>query len=217
MDRYDTVYRGGTGEYTEKKSRFIAEVYSVSCEEEAFAYLEDVKKRYWDARHHCWAYVIGRNPATERMSDDGEPAGTAGKPILEVIRGRKVTDIFVVVTRYFGGTLLGTGGLVRAYTSAAAAALSDTVIITRISAFKLDIHTDYTGLGKIQYLIGRRGLDILDTAYTDKVVISIVIPEEEEVSFTKEVLEGTNGQAVLEKKGKCWFARTENGVEIWEV
>ena len=217
MDRYDTVYRGGTGEYTEKKSRFIEEVYSVSCEEEAFAYLEEVKKRYWDARHHCWAYVIGRNPGSERMSDDGEPAGTAGKPILEVIRGRKVTDIFVVVTRYFGGTLLGTGGLVRAYTSAAAAALSDTVIITRISAFKLDIHTDYTGLGKIQYLIGRRGLDILDTAYTDKVVISIVIPEEEEGSFTKEVLEGTNGQAVLEKKGKCWFARTENGVEIWEV
>ncbi len=216
MDRYDTVYRGGTGEYTEKKSRFIAEVYSAASEKEAFYHLESVKKRYWDARHHCWAYVIGHSPVSERMSDDGEPAGTAGKPILEVIRGRGITDIFVVVTRYFGGTLLGTGGLVRAYTSASAAALSDTVIITRISGLKLDIHTDYAGLGRIQYLIGRRGMDILDTVYTDKAVISVVIPEEEEGAFTKEVLEGTNGQAVLEKQGKCWFARTENGVEIRE-
>ena len=193
MDRYDTVYRGGTGEYIEKKSRFIAEVYPVVSEDEAFAHLEEVKKRYWDARHHCWAYVIGRNPASERMSDDGEPAGTAGKPILEVIRGRNVTDVFVVVTRYFGGTLLGTGGLVRAYTAATAAALSDTVIIAR------------------------RDLYILDTDYTDKVVISLLVPEEEEGAFTKEVLEGTNGQAVMEKKGKCWFARTENGVEVWEL
>ena len=216
MDRYDTVYRGGTGEYTEKKSRFIAEVYPVVSEEEAFAHLEEVKKRYWDARHHCWAYVIGRNPASERMSDDGEPAGTAGKPILEVIRGRNVTDVFVVVTRYFGGTLLGTGGLVRAYTAASAAALSDTVIITRIFGFKLAIHTDYTGLGKMQYLIARRDLYILDTVYTDRVDIFLLVPEEEESAFTKDVLEGTNGQAAIDKAGTCWFARTGNGVEVWE-
>lgn len=217
MDRYDTAYRGGRGEYTEKKSRFIAEVFPVVSEEEAFSHLEKIKKRYWDARHHCWAYVIGRNPAAERMSDDGEPAGTAGKPILEVIRGRGVTDVFVVVTRYFGGTLLGTGGLVRAYTAAAAAALSDTVIITRIFGSKLDIYTDYTGLGKIQYLIARRGLQVLDTVYTDKVAISLLVPEEEEGAFEKEVLEGTNGQAVMEKKCDCWFAQTESGVEVWEV
>ena len=113
MNCYYTVSAGGQGEITEKKSRFIAEVYPAADEEEAFARLEEVKKRYWDARHHCWAYVIGRNPASERMSDDGEPAGTAGKPILEVIRGQGLTDVFIVVTRYFGGTLLGTGGLVR--------------------------------------------------------------------------------------------------------
>lgn len=217
MDRYDTVYRGGKGEYTEKKSRFIAEVYPVISEEEAFIYLEEVKKRYWDARHHCWAYVIGRNPASERMSDDGEPSGTAGKPILEVIRGRNVTNVFVVVTRYFGGTLLGTGGLVRAYTAASAAALSDTVIITRIFGYKLAIHTDYTGLGKIQYLIASRDLYVQDTAYTDRVVISLLVPEEERGAFEKEVMEGTNGQAVIENKGECWFARTEQGVEILDA
>ena len=148
MDFYRTIYKEGAGEIVEKKSRFIAEAYPVAGEEEAFAHLEEVKKRYWDARHHCWAYVTGRNPGQERMSDDGEPAGTAGKPILEVIRGRELTDIFIVVTRYFGGTLLGTGGLVRAYTSAAAEALAHTEIITRIHGLKLKVTTDYTGLGK---------------------------------------------------------------------
>ena len=115
MDSYSTVYTAGTGEIVEKKSRFIAQIFPVSSEEEAFSYLEAVKKEYWDARHHCWAYIIERNPGSERMSDDGEPAGTAGKPILEVLRGKGLTDVFAVVTRYFGGTLLGTGGLVRAY------------------------------------------------------------------------------------------------------
>ena len=133
-----------------------------------------------------------------------------------MIRGRNVTDVFVVVTRYFGGTLLGTGGLVRAYTAASAAALSDTVIITRIFGFKLAIHTDYTGLGKIQYLIARRDLYILDTVYTDRVDIFLLVPEEEESAFTKDVLEGTNGQAAIDKAGTCWFARTGNGVEVWE-
>ena len=109
VESYQTVYRGGMGEIIEKKSRFIAEVYPIESEEQAAQILEETRKKYWDARHHCWAYVLGRNPAAERMSDDGEPAGTAGKPILEVIRGRKLTDVLVIVTRYFGGTLLGTG------------------------------------------------------------------------------------------------------------
>ena len=217
MDRYDTVYAGGTGEYVEKKSRFIARVFPVSSEEEAFSHLDEIKKKYWDARHHCWAYVIGRNPASERMSDDGEPAGTAGKPILEVIRGRELTDVFVVVTRYFGGTLLGTGGLVRAYTAAAAEALAHAAVITRIRGSKLNITTDYTGLGKLQYLIGQRNLYVQDTVYTDQVVMTVLVPEEEENSFLKEVMEGTGGQAVIEKVNDCWFAKTENGTKIWDT
>src|SRR5699024_9601171 len=116
MEAYRTVCGYGTGEIVEKKSRFIAEVFPVVSGDEVSGHIEKIKKEYWDARHHCWAYVIGQNPGTERMSDDGEPAGTAGKPILEVIRGRGLTDVLIVVTRYFGGTLLGTGGLVRAYT-----------------------------------------------------------------------------------------------------
>ncbi len=212
MECYHTIYKSGAGEIVEKKSRFIAEIYPVSGEEEAFACLEEVKKRYWDARHHCWAYVIGRNPGQERMSDDGEPAGTAGKPILEVLRGRGLTDVFLVVTRYFGGTLLGTGGLVRAYTSAAAEALSHTEIITRIHGFKLKIITDYTGLGKIQYILGQRGLSILDTAYTDHVELTALVPDVEEGALKKAVMEGTNGQAVMEKEAECWFAESEEGL-----
>lgn len=214
MDCYHTIYKGGTGEIIEKKSRFIAEAYPVSGEEEAFAILEEVKKRYWDARHHCWAYVIGRNPAQERMSDDGEPAGTAGKPILEVLRGRELTDIFIVVTRYFGGTLLGTGGLVRAYTSAAAEALAHTEIITRIHGFKLKITTDYTGLGKLQYILAQRGLAILDTVYTDRVELFVLVPDDEEKALMKAVMEGSNGQAVMEKQESCWYAETEAGLQV---
>ena len=216
MECYHTVYTEGTGEIVEKKSRFIAEVFPVSNEEEAFAHLEEIRKKHWDARHHCWAYVIGRNPAAERMSDDGEPAGTAGKPILEVLRGKKLTDVFVVVTRYFGGTLLGTGGLVRAYTSAAAEALAHTVIITKIPGFKLKIITDYTGLGKIQYILGQRGLSVLDTVYTDKVELTVLVPDDEEGFLMKELMEGTNGQAMTEKTEQCWFAETEEGIKIFE-
>lgn len=214
MDCYHTIYKSGTGEIIEKKSRFIAEAYPVSGEEEAFSHLEEVKKRYWDARHHCWAYVIGRNPSMERMSDDGEPGGTAGKPILEMIRGKALTDVFIVVTRYFGGTLLGTGGLVRAYTSAAAEALSHTEIITRIHGFKLKITTDYTGLGKLQYLIGQRELAVLDTVYTDQVELFVLVPDEEERELMKAVMEGTNGQAVMEKQEACWYAETEEGLRV---
>ena len=211
MNYYHTVSAGGEGEIVEKKSRFIAEVYPVADEEEAFAHLEEVKKRYWDARHHCWAYVIGRNPASERMSDDGEPAGTAGKPILEVIRGRGLTNVFIVVTRYFGGTLLGTGGLVRAYTAAAAEGLAHSTVITRIYGFKMKIATDYTGLGKIQYILGQRGLHVIDTVYTDRVDIYVFVPMDEAGALKKDIMEGTNGQAVMEEVEEFWYSEETEG------
>lgn len=216
MDAYHTVYRGGSGEIVEKKSRFIAEVFPVTSEEEAMQYLEETRKRYWDARHHCWAYVLGRNPSAERMSDDGEPAGTAGKPILEVIRGRQITDVLVIVTRYFGGTLLGTGGLVRAYTASAAEGLKHSEIITRFHGFKLRIASDYTSLGKIQHLLAQRDICILESVYTDKVELVVLVPDEEEGALFKEIMDGTNGQADLEKEQVCWFAQTEDGMKIFE-
>lgn len=215
MDSIQTVYEGGEAEVIEKKSRFIAEVYPVASEEQAMAKLEEVRKRYWDARHHCWAYVIGKNPAAERMSDDGEPAGTAGKPILEVIKGRSLTDVLVIVTRYFGGTLLGTGGLVRAYGQAASEGLSNSRIITRIYGFKLKISTNYTDLGKIQYLLGKQGLTAMDPVYSDKVELSVFVSADEEQKLLRELMETTNGQAVTEREEECWFAREGNDVIVF--
>lgn len=207
MKSYNTVHTGGQAEITEKKSRFIANVFSVSMEEEVFARLEEIRKKYWDARHNCWAYVLGCNPPAERMSDDGEPAGTAGKPILEVIRGRELTNVLIVVTRYFGGTLLGTGGLVRAYTSAAAEGIEHSKIITRIFGSKLHMTIDYGDWGKIQYSLGKRNLFPEECSYTDKVELDLLVPEDEEEGLRKEVMEGTNGQAVIEKVEECWFEK----------
>lgn len=209
MEAYTTVCGYGTGEIVEKKSRFITEVFPVVSEDEISAHIEKIKKEYWDARHHCWAYVIGQNPGTERMSDDGEPAGTAGKPILEVIRGRGLTDVLVVVTRYFGGTLLGTGGLVRAYTQAALEGLSHAGILRKVPGVRLKIGTDYTGLGKIQYLLAQREISILDTVYTDRVEILTAAAADMAESLKKEITEGTSGQAVIEEDGQCWLEITE--------
>ena len=207
MKTYNTVLAGGQAEITEKKSRFIANIFPVSTEEEAFERLEEIRKKYWDARHNCWAYVLGGNPASERMSDDGEPAGTAGKPILEVIRGRGLTDVLIVVTRYFGGTLLGTGGLVRAYTSAAAEGIEHSKIITRIFGSKLHIVVDYADWGRIQYTLGKRGISPEKCLYTDKVELDLLVPEDDEEGLKKEVMEGTNGQALIEKVKECWFEK----------
>ena len=146
MEIYHTIYKGGDGEIVEKKSRFIAEVHPVTSEEEAMEILEQTRKQYWDARHHCWAYIIGRNPAAERMSDDGEPAGTAGKPILEVIRGRELTNVLVIVTRYFGGILLGTGGLVRAYSDSMQNALELTEKVEKCIGLEFEAELEYNNL-----------------------------------------------------------------------
>lgn len=203
---FKTVYQGASAEIVEKKSRFIADVFPVATEEEALAALEKVKKQYWDARHHCWAYVIGEEQVQERCSDDGEPSGTAGKPILEVIRGQELHNILIVVTRYFGGTLLGTGGLVRAYTQASQEGLALSNIITRINGVKLRIETDYTGLGKIQYLLGQQGITVFESEYTERVQLTVLIPGDKEKKLSADIIEATNGQAVVEKDEMCSYA-----------
>ena len=155
LSEYKTVYEGGEGEITEKKSRFIATVVPAATEEEALSFIESMKKKYWNATHNCFAYVIGERGELQRCSDDGEPGGTAGKPMLDVLLGEEIHDTIVVVTRYFGGTLLGTGGLVRAYQGAAKAGLHASTVIEKNWGRKLKIGTDYTGLGKIQYILDK--------------------------------------------------------------
>lgn len=217
LSEYKAVYQGGEGEIVEKKSRFIATVIPAGSEEEVLAFIESVRKKYWDARHHCFAYVIGERNELQRCSDDGEPSGTAGKPMLEVLLGEEIHNVAVVVTRYFGGTLLGTGGLVRAYSAATKQGLASSVIITKILGVKLCISTDYTGLGKIQYILGQRGLQILDSVYTDKVELEALIPENELVAVKAEITEGTNGQAVMQEGEFCYFANIDGTVQVLEI
>ncbi len=216
LSQYKTVYRGGEAEIIEKKSRFIATVKPVKCEEEAISFIESLKKKYWNATHNCFAYVIGEHFQVQRCSDDGEPSGTAGKPMLDVLIGEEIHNTVVVVTRYFGGTLLGTGGLVRAYQSSTKAGLEASTVITKMYGHKISIQTDYTGLGKIQYILGQKGLTILNSEYTDKVVLEVLLPETVVEKVMAEITEGTNGQAVMEILEECYFANVEGKMEIFE-
>ena len=211
-----TVYTGGQGEIVEKKSRFIASVRPVSNEEEALAFIEETRKKYWDARHNCFAYVIGERNELARFSDDGEPGGTAGKPMLDVLLGEELHNVAVVVTRYFGGTLLGTGGLVRAYSGAVKAGLAGSVVVTRTAGVKLEIGTDYTMLGKIQYILGERKIPVLDSVYTDKVEMSCLVPSVKLAALKAELTEGTSGKAQLSEGGSCYFAEVDGDIKILE-
>ena len=202
LPEYRTIYRGGEDEIVEKKSRFIATVVPVNTEEEALEFVEKTRKKYWDARHNCFAYIIGERGQLQRCSDDGEPNGTAGKPMLDVLLGNELRNVAVVVTRYFGGTLLGTGGLVRAYSGAVKAGLDASVVITKILGVKLHIETDYTTFGKIQYILAQRELKILDTVYTDKVMHAIT--------------EGTNAQAEMTAGEECYYAEIDGVPTILE-
>lgn len=213
--KYKTVYEGGQGELIEKKSRFIAEVMPVNSEEEAVAFIEQIKKKHWNATHNCFAYVIGDQYQIQRCSDDGEPSNTAGKPMLDVLMGEALYNTAVVVTRYFGGTLLGTGGLVRAYAGAVKAGLAASTIITKILGHKLLIQTDYTALGKIQYILGENGLTILNTEYTDQVTIQTLIPNNQKETICQHITEGTNGQAKMEWKKECYFAKVNKEIKIF--
>ena len=183
------IIKDGTGEIVEKKSRFIANVKAVKSEEEAIAFINEVKKKYWDARHNCMAYVVND---IQRFSDDGEPSGTAGKPILDVITGREV----------------------RAYQKASIEALEDAVIAEKKQGKRFSIITDYTGLGKIQYIAANEKVNITDTQYMDNVNIIIVCDSEKYEAFTKKVIEATAGKADITKAEDVVFYETKTCIQI---
>lgn len=213
---YRFTYIGGTGEITEKKSRFIAAVEPVKSEEEALAFIERIRRQNWDASHNCTAFTIGDNHQLTRCSDDHEPAGTAGRPMLDVLLGENIHDTAVVVTRYFGGTLLGTGGLVRAYSAAVREGLSKAVILDRQPGIRLTVQTDYNGLGKIQYILNQDRLPVLRSEYTDSVLLEALIPVSLINTVTSSITEATSGQALLTVKDRCMYALSEGEVLLFE-
>lgn len=215
MNSYKAVYQGGEGEIVEKKSRFIATVQPVESEEEALAFIAGLKKKYWNATHNCFAFVVGERQELQRCSDDGEPQGTAGRPMLEVLLGEGIHNAAVVVTRYFGGTLLGTGGLVRAYSKAVQEGLRNSVIIEKQQGFLLKMETDYNGIGKIQYILGQKGLTITDSEYTDIVKLETLVPEALVENLKEEITEGTNGRTVYLECSPVCFALVEGKPHIF--
>lgn len=218
MISYDTVYTGGSDEIVEKKSRFIAQVFPVETEEEVLQILEETRKKYWDARHNCYAFVLGAGGEITRCSDDGEPSGTAGRPILEVLTGRGLRNVLIIVTRYFGGTLLGTGGLVRAYSQAAQAGLAASQVITKQAGCLLTVDTDYNGIGKLQYLAAQSGLAVLDTVYTESVQMKVLVPTELCGSVQKEITEATSGQAgISQDEAEVYFACIDKEIVVFDA
>ena len=200
------IYTGGNGEITEKKSRFIADVFNISSEAEATAYINEVKKKYWDARHHCFAYVIGENNEQARFSDDGEPSGTAGKPILDILLASEIRDCLIVVTRYFGGTLLGTGGLIRAYQSAAKAGIAGSRVMEAEEGIRLSLDVDYSQLGRLQYICAERSVIYLDTVYADVIHMELLVRSMEADSLIHEITEQFSGTLQIIQNGLQKFA-----------
>lgn len=215
VESYKILYRGGQGELVEKKSRFLADLRPVSAEEEALAFIEEIRKKYWDARHHCFAYIIGDRGQTARCSDDGEPSQTAGKPMMDVLAGEGLHDVCAVVTRYFGGTLLGTGGLVRAYSGAVKEGLKDCVMVEKRLAVRLLVTVDYSSVGKIQYIAAQSRIDTLDTRYTDKAQFTFLAPVKEEDRFTAQITEGTGGKAQILRQDQVYYGTAEGELVVF--
>lgn len=208
------LIEAGVGEYEEKKSKFIAHLKEIDSEEDAITYINELKKEYWDARHNCYAFILGNRNEVQRFSDDGEPGGTAGKPILDVIAGSGIHNIVMVVTRYFGGVLLGTGGLVRAYQKSSIDAIEKSIVIDKMSGVRINVTTDYTGIGKLQYLVATLEATEMNTEYGENVIMDVIVPTQNYEKFVESITEATSGKAVIEKvddvsygvyEGKVYF------------
>lgn len=205
-EEYLLLTKGAEAELVEKKSRFIATVRPVTSEEEAMAFIEEMKKKYYDARHNCSAFVIGARAQLTRSSDDGEPGGTAGRPMLEVLLASGIRGVAAVVTRYFGGTLLGTGGLVRAYSGVLKDALEKCETVRQRFGVRFKIKADYNAAGKIQYLLAGSDARTEDSVYGADVEMTVTAPIEAYDRLCKELVEATSARVELEELERGYFS-----------
>ncbi|MBE7048157.1 MAG: YigZ family protein [Ruminococcaceae bacterium] len=199
---YRTIKQAGRAEYVEKKSRFIASVRPVETEEEALAFIQEIRKMYPDAKHHVYAYMI-RDNNIARFSDDGEPGGTAGMPMMEVIKQEELTNIVLVVTRYFGGILLGTGGLVRAYSKSAKLGIDAGTIALMTDCTLLQIDVTYELYGRLQYLLEQEGLTIEKSNFGQAVSVMLYVRTTQVDALQKKIIETTGG------RGQCQILGNE--------
>lgn len=192
MVAYRTIQKAATAEFIDRRSRFIGQIRPVTSEAEAAAFIESVRKQYWDARHHVPAYIL-RDGDVRRFSDDGEPQGTAGMPTLDVLQKQNLTDCVVVITRYFGGILLGGGGLVRAYSHTASLAVEAAGITEMRPAFLQEIRCSYTQYGWLAALVEAGGGTVTDTEYTDEVLVRMLLDADRQSAFEKQLTERSAG------------------------
>ena len=198
----------GTGEIEVKKSKFIATLKVVQSEEQAQIFINETRKKYWDAKHNCSAFVIGKNAEITRCSDDGEPAQTAGRPMLNVLLHSEVRNVACVVTRYFGGTLLGTGGLIKAYSDAVSTALENSVIGEEIEGVRIEFTLDYSSYGKVQYEFSQIGLEAEDAIFAENVTAAVRIPKEQDEDIKKRLIDITGGSVTIADAVPCTILKT---------
>ena len=196
-----TITEGSTAEFTVQRSRFIACTASVKTEEEAQAFLTAQKKKYYDARHHCSAWILGRDGAKQKASDDGEPSGTAGAPILDILKHGGFTDSIIVVTRYFGGIKLGTGGLTRAYGHAAQLGIEAAKTAKVMTMERVTVRIAYPLLGAVENELRQSGIRIEDSSYAEDVTLTLLLTEEQQAPFRQKLADLTAGQAELMEDG----------------
>jgi uncharacterized YigZ family protein len=201
---YTTVARAATAEIEVKRSRFLGHAAPVTTEDEARAVVEAARKEHWDARHHCSAFVLGPDGAVQRSSDDGEPSGTAGAPMLEVLRGRGLSDVVVVVTRWFGGTLLGAGGLVRAYSDATRAALDAAGARRRVLLSCFDLVAEHADAARWEADLRSRGVTVLGVEHAERVTLHPAEPTDVVAGFEPHVAALTSGTAPARPTGETW-------------
>ena len=207
MKPYKSVKQCSEAEYTVNRSRFIGRCFPVDSEEAALCLLGDIRKKHWDATHNCFAYRIGENAAA-RFSDDGEPGGTAGKPIMDVLTGRGLTNVLCVVTRYFGGILLGAGGLVRAYSKSAADAVTKAGVVSYLPGTILDIPMDYSRYGALEGFI-RANAEVRNVAFAQNVVVTVAVEGTNLLKFMKEVTERSDGRCTPVTIGTGYMKKEE--------
>lgn len=201
---YLTIARDGAAEIEESRSRFRCTLARITDEEGARALVDQVRKQHWDARHHCIAFVVGPERAIEGSSDAGEPAGTGGAPMLEILRGRELTDVVAVTSRWFGGTLLGTGGLARAYAGATRAALDEVDVVERVLQELCEVEVDIAAVGQLEHALRSRGARVLGVEYTGEASLRFAIPPVARAVAEEIVAELTSGTASLKVIGQRW-------------
>lgn len=186
MEQFKTIMQDAQAEIEEKKSRFIANVYYIENAEEAEEHLKQIRKKYFDARHNCFAYrILEENGVKEKQSDDGEPSGTAGAPMLNILQKNNLYNVLIVVTRYFGGTLLGTGGLVRAYSDATIKSLENAKVIIQTKGYLINVVIEYKDLEKFKYYCRMHGIVIVNTVYENNIICTMEISKNEKENLLK--------------------------------